>query len=158
MSYVKISDTLYYGIHPQLVDPGKIFDHYVNLTEDHEFDSFKYEKPSSSSYRTYTNFPIKDRGAPTIELLTVIVNYVLSVSNKGESVYIFCKGGHGRSGTVMSAVYGKLHKLSGVEAMAHIDKEWRAQRDMSYLRPKIIELGSPQTRVQKSIVKKFLSS
>ena len=62
----------------------------------------------------------------------------------------------GRSGLVASAVYGRINKLTGKQALNHINKEWHSQRNMSYIRPNIIKLGSPQTAVQKSIVKSYL--
>ncbi len=146
MSFVKLSDTLYFGIHPQIVKPIGItfIDHYVSLVEDHEVPNKK---------KGYHEFPIKDRGAPTLVQLEKIVAFILSL--KGV-VYLFCKGGHGRSGTIASSVYGKIHKLSGKQAMAHINREWHAQRDMSKIRPKIVKLGSPQTAIQKRTVNKFL--
>ena len=72
-------------------------------------------------------------------------------------IYIACKGGHGRSGMIAACIIGKIKKLSSEDALNLINNEWRAQRDMSYLSPKIKKLGSPQTRVQKNIVRKFLS-
>lgn len=146
-SYVKLSDTLYYGIHPLIVSPVGIprIDHYVSLVESHEVPS------QTLSY--YHEFPIKDRKAPSIPYLERIVTFILSLEGV---VYLFCKGGHGRSGTVASAVYGKINRLSGTEAMAHINKEWHNQRDMSMIRPKIIKLGSPQTAIQKRTIFTFL--
>lgn len=151
-SYVKLSDTLYYGIHPQLVKPTAIvdeIDHYVSLVEEHEV-------PDKTGERChYYEFPIKDRCAPTLAALKVIIDFVLSLEGV---VYLFCKGGHGRSGTIASCLYGRVNRLSGIDAMAHINKEWHKQRDMNLIRPKIIRLGSPQTAVQKRTVIKFLSS
>lgn len=148
-SYVKLSETLYYGIHPDIVKPVGIIptiDHYVSLVEKHEVSDI-------SLTPLYHKFPIKDRCAPSIAKLKEIVKLILSL--KGV-VYLFCKGGHGRSGLVAAAVYGKINKLSGKDAMKHINKKWHSQRDMSFIRKKIIKLGSPQTAVQKRTVTKFL--
>ena len=142
-SYVKLSNTLYYGIHPSIVLPDIKVNHYISLVEKHEFPD----------YQVKTSFPIKDRKAPTLDGLTKIVNHILSL--KGV-VYVFCLGGTGRSGTVAAAVYGKIHKLSGKEALKHINKEWHTQRDLSLIRPQIVKLGSPQTAVQKKVVKQYL--
>lgn len=141
-SYVKLSDTLYYGIHPSIIYPDIKIDNFIGLVEEHEFED-KYD----------ITFPIKDRKAPTLDYLTKIVHYILTL--KG-TIYIFCRGGHGRSGTIAAAVYGKINQLSGKQALKHINKEWHNQRNMSYIRPRIIKLGSPQTACQKQIVKKYL--
>lgn len=146
-SYVKLSDTLYYGIHPLIVEPVGIdrIDHYISLVEDHEVPGNDTDE--------YFRFPIKDRGAPTLLGLNRIVNLITTLEGV---IYLFCKGGHGRSGTIAAAVYGKMNGLTGKEAMAHINKEWHAQRDQSRIRPRIVRLGSPQTAIQKRIVRAFL--
>lgn len=130
-----------------IVTPSGIpqIDHYVSLVEDHEVPG---ETPSH-----YYTFPIHDRKAPSIRYLEKIVTFILSLEGV---VYLFCKGGHGRSGTIAACLYGKIHHLPGREAMAHINKEWHSQRDMSKIRPKIIKLGSPQTAIQKRTVVTFL--
>lgn len=142
-SYVKLSNTLYYGIHPQIVLPDIKVDHYISFVEPHEFPVFL----------NAICFPIQDRKAPTLEYLTTIVDYILTL--KG-IIYLYCRGGIGRSGTIAAAIYGKINNLNGKQALKHINKEWHSQRDMSYIRPNIIKLGSPQTSVQKNIVKQYL--
>ena len=83
-----------------------------------------------------------------------IVNKILELDGV---IYIACKGGHGRSGMIAACIIGRKQNLSSEDALNLINNEWMTQRDMSYLSPKIIKLGSPQTRVQKNIVRKFLS-
>lgn len=148
-SYVKLSDTLYFGIHPLIVEPVGIdrIDHYISLVEDHEVPG------DDNNNEAYFRFPIKDRGAPTLLDLNRIVNLITTLEGV---IYLFCKGGHGRSGTIAAAVYGKMNHLTGNEAMAHINKEWHTQRDQSRIRPRIVRLGSPQTVIQKRIVRAFL--
>lgn len=143
-SYVKITSTIYYGIHPSVVKPDFKVDHYISLVEEHEF----------ANLPEYHHFPVKDRKCPTLEVLTEIVDLILTL--KG-NVYIFCKGGHGRSGTVASALYGKLNNLKGKEAIKYINQQWHEQRDLSLIRPQLIKLGSPQTQCQKNLVKEYLS-
>lgn len=149
-SYVKLSPTLYYGIHPRLVKPFTIpvINHYVSLVEDHEIPG-----GVESASQTYHRFPIKDRKAPSLEYLTRIIDFIERLDGV---VYLFCKGGHGRSGTIASVLYGKSHNLQGKEAMTHVNKEWHNQRDLTRIRPKIVKLGSPQTACQKRVVKEYL--
>jgi predicted NAD-dependent protein-ADP-ribosyltransferase YbiA (DUF1768 family) len=120
-SYVKLSDTLYYGIHPSRVEPNIKIDHFVSLVQDHEFKDFDTLIP------TY-KFPIKDRRAPTLEYLTVIVNFILTL--KGV-VYIYCLGGHGRSGTIAAAIWGKVQTMTGDESHNHNDTQWQAQSKLA---------------------------
>lgn len=133
---------MYFGIHPGIVPPQHKFDHYINLTE-------------NDDYEDSAHFPILDRKAPSITYLTRIVDYILSLDG---SIYIFCKGGHGRSGTVASAIYGKLKNVEGDEAMKAVHNKWKRYRDMDKIRPKIRRLGVPQTKSQKDVVRKYLNN
>ena len=72
-----------------------------------------------------------------------IIEYLLTLEGK---FYLFCKGGHGRPGTIASALYGKLNNLTGKEAIDYVNKEWHNQRDLEKLRPAVRKLGSPQNQ------------
>jgi hypothetical protein len=144
MSYVKLSETLYYGIHPSVVQPDFKVNHFIDLTHPKEFPDYEEKR---------TCYPIKDRKAPEFEKLCEIVEFIQSLEGV---VYIFCKGGHGRSGCIAACVYGKQNSMKGQQALDHILAQWKEQRDMSKLRPRIRKLGSPQTNIQKRIVRRFL--
>lgn len=47
-------------------------------------------------------------------------------------------------------------KWNSKKTLKYINDEWKKQRDMEKIRPKIRKLGSPQTRVQKQMVKDIL--
>jgi predicted NAD-dependent protein-ADP-ribosyltransferase YbiA (DUF1768 family) len=147
MSSVKLSDTLYYGIHPTVVLPEYHVDYYIGLTEEKEIPVF--ECPDNAT------FHIPDRSAVTVTKLKEIVEYINSLTGV---VYIYCKDGHGRSGMVAAAVYGKREGLGGKKALAHIKKEWKKQRDLEKIRPAIRKLGSPQTKAQKAVVEEYLDT
>ena len=77
-------------------------------------------------------------------------------------------GGCGRSGVVAAIVYGKANNMSGTNALNYINNEWHNQRweqseplkrysqDINFIRPQITQFRSPETKMQKDIVKKFL--
>lgn len=147
-SYVKLSNTIYYGIHPTRVAPDFHIDHFINLTEKQDIvDNYVYNVPMY-------NYPIKDRKAPTLDYLGKIVDFILTLTG---IIYIYCKGGHGRSGTITAALWGKINNLDGIVALKHIDTEWRKQRNLTLLKPYLIKLGSPQTNCQKQVVIKYLT-
>jgi predicted NAD-dependent protein-ADP-ribosyltransferase YbiA (DUF1768 family) len=148
MSFVKLTEKLYYGIHPSRVMPSFHVDHYVGFTE-------KGEMPENWCPNDVSceSFPIKDRTAPSLKLLTEIVEYVTQLEGV---VYLYCKGGHGRSGTIASAVYGKMKGFCGKQALEYINKEWYRQRDLNKLRSRVRSLGSPQTDGQRLVVVLFL--
>ena len=145
MSYVKLSETLYYGIHPAVVVPDVKIENFIDFTDPSE--GLKFENAKA-------RFPIKDRKAPSYEKLCEIVDYIESLQG---TVYLFCKGGHGRSGTIAACVHGRRNMMRGQQALDHVNAEWSSQRDMSKLRPRIRKLGSPQTNVQKRLVRRYLN-
>jgi hypothetical protein len=114
--------------------------------EDHEFNNF-------IDYNSVYKFPIKDRTAPSIDYLTKIIDFIITLEG---TLYIYCKGGHGRSGTVATALYGKINNIGGEGSIYYINKEWHNQRNLRILRPQIQKLGCPQTNKQKKIVIEYL--
>jgi hypothetical protein len=146
-SYVKLDNTLFYGIHPAIVKPDFEPDHYIILTEDHEFD---YHKLDNMIF-----YPIKDRKSVIVNELDKIVNKILALNG---TIYIACKGGHGRSGLIAAAVYSKKYKKDYNYTLKYINKEWSKQRDMTKIRPFIRKLGSPQTSIQKKVLKDYIGN
>lgn len=53
-------------------------------------------------------YPIEDYGVLPDEVLTVLTSKILDRLKSGKRVGIFCLGGHGRTGYVVSVVLGKL--------------------------------------------------
>lgn len=155
MSYVFLVETdtlrLYYGLHPSIVTPDVSIDHFVDMTGEDQFPPYLEDTDNALLYK---RFPVKDRKAPPLSTLVAIVDYILSLSG---NVYVFCKGGHGRSGLVAAAVYAKLTGLPYDEVIEFVTTSWRAQRDMQRLHPRTRRLGSPQTAVQKRRLKEYIS-
>lgn len=147
---VKLTNLLEYGLHPFVVMPQNI-DVFYDLTTGKELD-----EPQYPINVTVNRYPIPDRKSMNIDKLDEIVNNIKKELANNKHVYIFCKGGHGRSGMVAAAVYGNLNKLNGPQAMSHVHNEWKKQRDMTKIRPNIRKLGSPQTKVQKTAVTTYL--
>lgn len=145
-SYVKLSDTLYFGIHPGLVPPNIDIDHYVNLIPDEE-SRYQFNHPNLH------HCPISHRRTPSVQDLSKIVDLILSLQG---SVYIYCRGGHGRSGTIAAAVYGRVNNLNGDQAIHTINQQWHLQRDLNRIKPLTRSLGCPQTYDQKRLVKIYL--
>jgi hypothetical protein len=145
MSFVKIFKNMYYGIHPDIVYPDINVKHLIDLTEN------KLTKVPKNV--TYKHFPITDRKVSknTME----IIKYIESLKGK---VYIFCKGGHGRSGYIAAILYGRKFNICGTDSLKYINNEWNAQRDQSFLSCKIRKLGSPQTKAQKKCVLEILDN
>lgn len=150
MTYVQLDSTLFYGIHPTIQPLSWKPDLFVDLT--HEKDNIPH---GDCFWKQILSWPTPDRNVP--KKLDQLVELILQANHRKEKVYIACRGGHGRSGVVAACVYGQKHQLSSKETLNYVQKSWREQREMSYLRPIIRKLGSPQTRRQKEAVYEYLS-
>jgi hypothetical protein len=149
MASVKLDELIYYGIHPHVVFPTYRVDHFVGFVCDDELLTHEVDYGDAS----YISFPIPDRTAPKLNELIEIIKYLDSL--KGV-IYLFCKGGHGRSGCVAAAFYGKKYNIDSDTALSYVGTEWVSQRDMTKIRPRIRRLGSPQTKVQINLVRTYL--
>ena len=121
---------------------------FIDLTFSTEKKISKYSHNSR-----YINFPIPDRKVPTD--LTLFYKFILMVCDiiealkPGELIYLHCKGGHGRSGIVVACVLCQLYGYTPDRAM-HLTNEYHKEREV--MKERWRELGSPQTRMQKSFV------
>ena len=81
--------------------------------------------------------------------LIVIISYIIKNSKEGEYIYIHCKGGHGRSGLVVSCILCYMYNYSSKKAMI-LTNEYHNNRNI--MRERWRRIGSPQTDKQKGFV------
>merc|ERR1719482_1837663 len=62
--------------------------------------------------------PIPDQNTTSDELVAPFVLELLRRVAAGEVLYVHCRGGHGRTGTICSLLLGLLHNLDGPAALA----------------------------------------
>ncbi|KAL3938105.1 MAG: hypothetical protein SGBAC_006911 [Bacillariaceae sp.] len=100
-----------------------------------------------------------DEAAPSEESLTLLIEEVTDrVKNKGEVVYIHCKGGSGRTGIVAAGLLGYLYPTMGAdEVLARVQRsfEWRWKGVGTQVDPK---RKSPANEEQKEQVKRILAN
>ena len=90
---------------------------------------------------TYTRISIQDRGLPSDETMTSILNTIDATLDKGRRIYVHCWGGVGRTGTVVGC-YLVRHGLTGDQALSQLADWWMEV-------PKhIYHLRSPETKEQ----------
>jgi predicted NAD-dependent protein-ADP-ribosyltransferase YbiA (DUF1768 family) len=124
---------------------------FVNLTYDHE----KKIIPYKTNYE-YINYPIMDRKIPQnwknfAKFIIKISNIILNLKT-GECLYLHCKGGHGRSGVVVSCLLCYMFKIIPPNALKYTNI---CHKNRSVMREKWRKMGSPQTLYQKTFVHKF---
>ena len=125
--------------------------HFVNLT----FDEEDKLTPYTTKYN-YIHFPIIDRRAPSnwqeFAKFILILSHIITDLPSGEKLYLHCKGGHGRSGVVVSCILCFMFGLRPEDAM---ERTTKYHSNRSVMRDKWRKLGSPQTHSQKNFVFKF---
>jgi hypothetical protein len=92
---------------------------------------------------THQRMSIPDMGTPDVAQMKQILNTIDKAVGQGETVYVHCYGGIGRTGTVIGCWLVR-HGLTGTEALAQI-AHWRAGTPDGH-RP------SPETAAQRQMV------
>ena len=124
---------------------------FVNLTS-------SFEKKIGTYSTKYTNmvYPIADKSVPTdmSDFFAFISTLCDAVSRlgKGEKIYIHCKGGHGRSGLVVSCLLVLYYKITAENALNHT---YHCHQQRKKMRDIWRKIGSPQTFLQKNFVHLF---
>jgi len=123
--------------------------HFVDLTLQNE----KLTKPYTTQF-SYLNFPIPDQKVPPnrvvfIKFLIDLVKLIKENLNENNKLYIHCKGGAGRAGTVVACLLFKLENLSPYSALRKTLSCYHRRRDMS---DRMRKIGAPATYNQKNFV------
>ncbi len=107
--------------------------------------------PSVSISTAYAQFFMPVESLPTDKQLKEIIALITDYHSQSKSVYVYCKGGHGRSGTICAIYLGILYKLDGAQAVARISSLHDSRVDRGRLRA-----PAPETQRQVQFVMKHL--
>jgi len=125
---------------------------FIDLTFPNEVLK-KYKLPQ---YCFYLNYPIPDRSIPTsVSEFSSIVMKVHESIIAGKKIYIHCKGGHGRSGILVSILLYMLNPEINTSEAIELATKYHSERLV--MRDKWRKMGVPQTFFQKKYVHKFFS-
>jgi hypothetical protein len=132
----------------RLLEAGATF--FLDLTEAGEYGLKPYtpllreEAAALGRSVKHQRMPIRDRGTPTLEEMARILDTLDAGLAQGETVYVHCYGGIGRTGTVVGC-YLVRHGMRGEEALAEIARLRQATP--------IGWVTSPETRAQRQMVR-----
>jgi protein-tyrosine phosphatase len=94
--------------------------------------------------------PIKDQRCPIVSDASLMVDWTQQCLLDGRSVYIHCRGGHGRAALVTALVL--MSYDDGMSAQTALDRVHAAHQKRRVMEPRWRKLGAPQTRTQKQFV------
>jgi hypothetical protein len=126
---------------------------FLDLTEESEglqpYAPLLLEEAEKRDRRvTYRRLAIPDLNAPTIERMREIQQTINTALDAGQAVYVHCRGGIGRTGTVIGC-YLVEQEVSGAEALAEIRRLRRRTTDWWR--------KSPETQAQEDFVRSWRS-
>ncbi|HVW70969.1 MAG TPA: dual specificity protein phosphatase family protein, partial [Steroidobacteraceae bacterium] len=97
-------------------------DCFIDLTEPGEIRVYDPELPFSVEY---LRKPIRDHGIPAQRAhMAEILDCLHEALHSGRTVYVHCRAGIGRTGTVMGCFLVE-RGLAGVDALAELNRLWR---------------------------------
>jgi hypothetical protein len=129
------------GLRPYIKDAQKI------LSRAHE----RRDPKISQQKIDFLHLPIIDGSVTTDSAMSRLADDCIERVLKGERLYIHCWGGHGRTGTLISVMLGRLYNLPYTTAIRYC----QAFHD-SRMYPQGVR--SPQTPVQRAQVRRLLAA
>jgi len=152
-----ISNKALFGSYP-CQDTVKTLEAYgVRYFIDLTFHDEKKITPYKTKFN-YINYPIKDQWIPSdtdsFKDLVIDICFLITRLKENEKIYIHCKGGHGRSGTVVACILSLYYNFSSEKAL-QLTKEYHSNR--IEMKDKWRKIGAPQTYTQKQFVKQFVN-
>jgi ribA/ribD-fused uncharacterized protein len=89
--------------------------HIISLQDEKGAHNYVQDKKSK-----YLNLPIPDRKIVDDETVIKYINSIQKIYDKKRSkIYIHCKGGHGRTGTIVALLLCKLFPFSALESLSY---------------------------------------
>lgn len=141
------NDKIYFGGYPSAQNLLKLKDigvkYIIDCTTPKEKEKLKVYNAKEYDM-TYLHYPIPDNYIPTdihsFQQFIAGISSIITNLKRGESVYIHCRGGHGRSGMVSACILCHLYRLKPCESIreltkSHIDRKLLSPRWKTRLCP-----------------------
>jgi len=137
-----------------LMEPGDrlgllAYEPYVIGREiDYQTPSYLVQAPSPYYDRivTFANFPIRDRHVTTDANILALAEQVQGAIEKGYRVLIHCKGGKGRTGTLISILLCRYYGYTAEEAMKRVYHAYNFRERKGRYRMRLTKVQQEQIR------------
>jgi hypothetical protein len=102
---------------------------FIDLTEAHESTPGPYRvKPYQdliAGKAEYRRVPIIDETAPDLQTTQAVLNTIDEATTAGRLVYLHCRGGVGRTGTIVGCHLVRKFGIPGEQALTELDRLWK---------------------------------
>ncbi len=95
-------------------------DCFVDLTRSGELPAYQ-TRLSAGTW--YFHLPIEDHGVPDSIFMSQVLTVIAGALNAGRRVYVHCRAGIGRTGTVLGCILVE-RGLTGEEALKQLNRQW----------------------------------
>lgn len=148
----------YFGAFPTQEEVGELYELgvrvYVNLTEIGEDGIGTYEVPEDCAR---IHYPIPDKREPSDwETFAKFILKLCARMRAGESIFVHCRAGHGRSSTVCTSILCQLDLTLHPETAIAQVSEAHAKRAGLNLKWK--RMMNPLSRIQQIFIYKFFAT
>lgn len=111
------------------------------------------EKARRASERDlhYVHLPVEDCKVPSEADAWTQVEALVREMEMGRTVYVHCRGGHGRTGVVVSLLLAVVYHCTAFEALERCGKLHATRESRSHL-------PSPQTSEQRNLIHRLVAS
>ena len=116
--------------------------HYDSAIGYHYDRRVHYGSPTGYHYH---RFPIPDKGLPSSQTMTAILEAIDAATAQGRKVYLHCRGGIGRTGTTV-ACYLVHHGLDGKAALGRLNELYQTSEQFTFFP------HAPETEEQAAFV------
>lgn len=151
--YAQFHSNGFFGAFPTQTVVDELIEHGVNFIVDLTTDSEQTRLQPYKSPVPVVRYSINDMSIPIDKGFAVLLTDIINRINKGSTVYIHCKGGHGRSGIAVAILIARLYNVGAMDAIAMTTHYHDSRTD---LKLKWRKIGSPQTNLQRNYVIQFL--
>jgi protein-tyrosine phosphatase len=146
-----VDDSIYFGKYPdesilQTLSNLKVTT-ILDLT--HFFENLPAYKVPDNMKRI--NFEIVDRGVEDDEKIKELIEGI--ISTQYFPIYIHCKRGHGRSGTIAAILYGKMNSKTADESIEYIKK---CHEKRTVVSKRVRMLNTPMNDIQKEQIYRLI--
>jgi protein tyrosine/serine phosphatase len=132
----------------QCLDAGITF--FIDLTEKKTSYIEKHQAKVRKQGKAieYCSMPIKDNSTPTPAFMKKILDTIDGALEHGHRVYVHCRAGVGRTGTVIGC-YLVRHGMTGLQALKHLAQLWSTVKKAKRVH------RSPERKGQREFIRNY---